>query len=423
MNSIRNKKIFFIIFIIIGILCINSIVYADGLELQEGDNIIDVSINVTAHYSYKYNYVHIYSIYLDLGEEDTSFTGINVYGSEIDNMKDEYLFYNKLNEKLKEQFGYGLNAKAKEYLKWNKENKQKFLDGKAKYQFSIGAKVPAKVTITKNGYEKYGGTTTIKLSFINGSYAYSFPYTEFAFNSKAYGQYVETQLSKLGMTVYSVSSNDAEGVKLNFKENYNSTSYICANGADSFSNANGTRKSEGRLEAARQVNVEAIYSGSDGKEYCKIGDNLYVKRADLVSNKPTQEQIDAANEETVSDITTEAERNKETLSGPWDVDNGDTAGGTSITNPVENPDEYTDNLDDVQSNERVVNIASTIISTIRTIGVVASVITLTIFGIKYMFGSIEEKAEYKETFIPWFIGALLVVGGTTIVQFIYNMMA
>ena len=141
----------------------------------------------------------------------------------------------------------------------------------------------------------------------------------------------------------------------------------------------------------------------------------------MVSNKPTQEQIDAANEETVSDITTEAERNKEKLSGPWTTGN-DVNVGSEVISPIDNPDEYTDNLDDVQSNERVVNIVSTIISTIRTIGVVVSVITLTIFGIRYMFGSIDEKAEYKETLIPWLIGALLVVGGTTIVQFIYNMM-
>lgn len=419
MNSIRNKKMFFIIFIIIiGILCINKIVYADGLELQEGDNIIDVSINVTAQYSYEYRNTGIYSVTVKSGEDEVAKVSKYIYDYSSKPIGEDD-FYNELNTQLKEKFGYGLDEKAKEYLKW-KANKKKFHDA-ANYQFNIGAKVPAKVTITKNGYEKYGGTTTIKLSFINGSYAYSFPYTEFAFNSKAYGQYVETQLSKVGMTVYSVSSNDAEGVKLNFKENYNSTSYICANGADSFSNANGTRKSEGRIEAARQVNVEAIYSGSDGKEYCKIGDNLYVKRADLVSNKPTQEQIDAANEETVSDITTEAERNKEKLSGPWTTGN-DVNVGSEVISPIDNPDEYTDNLDDVQSNERVVNIVSTIISTIRTIGVVVSVITLTIFGIRYMFGSIDEKAEYKETLIPWLIGALLVVGGTTIVQFIYNMM-
>lgn len=371
MNSIRNKKMFFIIFIIIiGILCINKIVYADGLELQEGDNIIDVSINVTAQYSYEYRNTGIYSVTVKSGEDEVAKVSKYIYDYSSKPIGEDD-FYNELNTQLKEKFGYGLDEKAKEYLKW-KANKKKFHDA-ANYQFNIGAKVPAKVTITKNGYEKYGGTTTIKLSFINGSYAYSFPYTEFAFNSKAYGQYVETQLSKVGMTVYSVSSNDAEGVKLNFKENYNSTSYICANGAD------------------------------------------------LVSNKPTQEQIDAANEETVSDITTEAERNKEKLSGPWTTGN-DVNVGSEVISPIDNPDEYTDNLDDVQSNERVVNIVSTIISTIRTIGVVVSVITLTIFGIRYMFGSIDEKAEYKETLIPWLIGALLVVGGTTIVQFIYNMM-
>lgn len=39
-----------------------------------------------------------------------------------------------------------------------------------------------------------------------------------------------------------------------------------------------------------------------------------------------------------------------------------------------------------------------------------------------MMGSVQEKAEYKETFIPWVIGAILLIGGTTIVQFICNLM-
>ena len=37
-----------------------------------------------------------------------------------------------------------------------------------------------------------------------------------------------------------------------------------------------------------------------------------------------------------------------------------------------------------------------------------SVITLVVLGIKYMVGSIEERAEYKKSMIPYLIGAFLI---------------
>ena len=37
-----------------------------------------------------------------------------------------------------------------------------------------------------------------------------------------------------------------------------------------------------------------------------------------------------------------------------------------------------------------------------------------------MMGSVEEKASYKQTMIPYVVGAILAVSGTTLVSFIYN---
>lgn len=63
--------------------------------------------------------------------------------------------------------------------------------------------------------------------------------------------------------------------------------------------------------------------------------------------------------------------------------------------------------------------AGNVLGIIQTIGTVVSVIILIIMGMKYMFGSVEEKSEYKETMIPYLIGAALVFSGTTIPQIIY----
>ena len=61
-----------------------------------------------------------------------------------------------------------------------------------------------------------------------------------------------------------------------------------------------------------------------------------------------------------------------------------------------------------------------ILGAIRNISIVVSVITLMIIGLKYIIGSAEEKANYKETMIPYIIGCILAVSGTTLVSFIYN---
>ena len=61
-----------------------------------------------------------------------------------------------------------------------------------------------------------------------------------------------------------------------------------------------------------------------------------------------------------------------------------------------------------------------ILGAINVFGVIVSVITLMIIGMKYMFGSIEEKAEYKKTATMYIIGAVLVFSVTTIPNILYK---
>ena len=65
---------------------------------------------------------------------------------------------------------------------------------------------------------------------------------------------------------------------------------------------------------------------------------------------------------------------------------------------------------------------NSIINVISLVGSAAAIITLIILGIKYMMGSTEEKAEYKKTMMPYFIGALMVFGASALTGFIYNIM-
>ena len=69
---------------------------------------------------------------------------------------------------------------------------------------------------------------------------------------------------------------------------------------------------------------------------------------------------------------------------------------------------------------KVTNIGGKIINIIQVVGIVVAIAVVLIIGIKYMTGSVEQKAEYKKVMIPYIIGAVLSVAGTSIVKVIFN---
>lgn len=83
------------------------------------------------------------------------------------------------------------------------------------------------------------------------------------------------------------------------------------------------------------------------------------------------------------------------------------------------------NLDDYggdagASSRKLEEKAETILGVIQVVGVIVSVVMLIAIGLKYMLGSIEERAEYKETLKPYLIGAFILFSGTTVPQLIYQ---
>lgn len=72
------------------------------------------------------------------------------------------------------------------------------------------------------------------------------------------------------------------------------------------------------------------------------------------------------------------------------------------------------------SSVKLIDMSGRIVGAISTIGTVVSVVALVIIGMKYMLGSIDEKAEYKKVLLPYFIGAILVLSITTIPNIIFN---
>lgn len=88
-------------------------------------------------------------------------------------------------------------------------------------------------------------------------------------------------------------------------------------------------------------------------------------------------------------------------------------------NPLDNPEQY-DPLEARDNDEGLDSMTEKILGIINIVGTILSVVILMIIGIKYMLGSIEEKAEYKKTMMSYVIGAILLFAVPTIANVIYN---
>ena len=90
--------------------------------------------------------------------------------------------------------------------------------------------------------------------------------------------------------------------------------------------------------------------------------------------------------------------------------------GNSSDDPIENPQGYKflGTTTDTELKQK----AGVILGAINVAGVVIAVVTVAVIGIKYMLGSVEEKAEYKKTMIPYIVGIAFIASASAIVKII-----
>ena len=89
---------------------------------------------------------------------------------------------------------------------------------------------------------------------------------------------------------------------------------------------------------------------------------------------------------------------------------------------ISNPEQVTKpSAEDNHNTDELKNIGNIIVNVVRTFGQAISVVILAIVGIRYIMGSIEEKAEYKQTMWVYIVAAILIFGGSTLTQIIYDM--
>ena len=94
-----------------------------------------------------------------------------------------------------------------------------------------------------------------------------------------------------------------------------------------------------------------------------------------------------------------------------------TSGGTTYDESLGDLDQYKGTTMD---SKKLEHMGKGILSVIQVIGTVLSVVILIIIGIKYMLGSVEEKADYKKTMMPYIYGTLFLFAGSQIPQIIYE---
>ena len=75
---------------------------------------------------------------------------------------------------------------------------------------------------------------------------------------------------------------------------------------------------------------------------------------------------------------------------------------------------------DASNTDSVRNIGGRIIGIVQVVGNIVAIAMLIVLGIKYMMGSAEERAEYKKTLFPYFIGAILIFAAANLEHMVYS---
>lgn len=110
-------------------------------------------------------------------------------------------------------------------------------------------------------------------------------------------------------------------------------------------------------------------------------------------------------------LTEEVKKRKQQLKDAGVIDE------SSLVDPTTNPNVYRPDEPDAD----VINdLAGEFVAILRNISVITSVIFVMILGVRYILGSVEERADYKKTMIPIAIGMGFITLILTIITFLHN---
>lgn len=100
--------------------------------------------------------------------------------------------------------------------------------------------------------------------------------------------------------------------------------------------------------------------------------------------------------------------------------NGNIGSQGSLTDPILNPGEYDPTQETVEAG-KIAEIISKIFGIFRAFAIVVSVVSLIIIGYRFIIGSVEDRAKYKETLIPYIVGFTLTVSILGILELLFKL--
>ncbi len=77
-------------------------------------------------------------------------------------------------------------------------------------------------------------------------------------------------------------------------------------------------------------------------------------------------------------------------------------------------------IKDPTKTDGMLTILGKVLGILRWIAIIGGTVIIAILGIKYMMGSLEEKAEYKKSLIPLVVGIVVVMGATSIAKLLFD---
>lgn len=151
----------------------------------------------------------------------------------------------------------------------------------------------------------------------------------------------------------------------------------------------------------------------------------------LIATKGTLLGMTDEQEKKAKEIYAEVQSAEQDAIGNEKLQNGGTATTKKTTtetqknentfeDPLENLTDW-DPLKDDWDEDKLMEKAAKVLAVINIIGIAVAVIALVLIGIKYMLGSVEQKAEYKKALVPYVIGISLLASVSTIPNIIFNL--
>lgn len=175
---------------------------------------------------------------------------------------------------------------------------------------------------------------------------------------------------------------------------------------------------EAILEFTRNPSNEKIietYNTEIQNVLNNIEDLINAKENSNNENQAKQEFID-----NIEKIEEKVEKKYVAYKSNISVNPGTDRTGSFSSDVITDYDDYKPGGIDTSSKNKVESMAKTVLAVVSNVGIVASVLIMAILGIKYMLGSVEEKADYKQDLIPYFVGAVLLFAITTIVKILQS---